>query len=119
VDRVNQYPLYDLGKLLQAVSTYKGDVPATAPFFDLFAASGALDNLLNGTPFPISISRDAVVVLRTSLQNIWNEHYGRRGPMGPMAILNFHNRMIRLFQSGDGVLCVLRLVASKLFLQLK
>src|SRR5713101_5333784 len=83
VDRVNQYPLYDLGKQLRAVSAYTGNVPATAPFFDLFAASGALDNLLNGKPFPIFISRDAVLALRNNIQNIWNEYYADKRADGP------------------------------------
>jgi hypothetical protein len=75
VDRVNQYPLYELGKLLRAVAAYTGEVPATTPFFDLFAASNALELLLKGKPFPISISRDAVSALLNSVQAIWNEHY--------------------------------------------
>lgn len=75
MDRVNQYPLYELGKALQAVALPTGDVAANAVIFNLHSALISINALLGGTPFPLGISRTAANEIRTVMQQIWNKHF--------------------------------------------
>jgi hypothetical protein len=75
VERVNQFPLYELGKLLRTVASYVGDVNPMTPLWELLSAMGAVADLLEGKPFPITISREAAQGLRESISTIWIEHY--------------------------------------------
>src|ERR1700716_933920 len=75
VERINQYPLYQLGKSLRAVTTQSGDVAAHLVFFDLHVALMAMHALLGGAPFPLGISRAPAAHLRSTMEGIWDRHF--------------------------------------------
>jgi hypothetical protein len=75
VERVNQYPLYELGKALRAIAGFTGDVPAHTCFLELFTADQALDNLMAGRPFPIGISRGVAQALKNDLRGVWDHYF--------------------------------------------
>jgi hypothetical protein len=87
VERVNQYPLYEMGKSLQAIVAYKGDAAATAALWDVFNAGNVLDQILAGNPFPIGVSRGAAQSLRAELSGIWTQHF--TGPVKPDGTRDF------------------------------
>jgi hypothetical protein len=75
VERINQFPFYDLGKSLRAITGYIADTSPATPLWEIVTASGAIDKLLGGDPVPIGISRPAALAFRKELSGIWHEHY--------------------------------------------
>lgn len=75
MERVNQYPLYELGKALQAITSFQGDVAPLTAFWEVLRAGDALDRILAGNPFPIGVSRSAAQGLRNEFYIIWREHF--------------------------------------------
>ena len=82
MERVNQFPLYELGKDLAKVAAYVGDIPAATAFWDLVSARAAISGLLNGKPFPVTISRTAAQTLWIRLSEIWDAHFQADKPDG-------------------------------------
>jgi hypothetical protein len=85
VERVDHFPLYELGKTLEAVSR-RGDVLATNVFFAVHSASVAMEQLLDGTPFPLGISRNAALEFKKELQRIWDTYFTEQDENGAPAI---------------------------------
>lgn len=94
MERVNEYPLYELGKTCQAIASYQGDVAPASAFWDVFNAGSNLDQILGGNPFPLGVSRAAAQALRQELGGIWREHFS--GPEKPDGTRDF-----RFPQDGD------------------
>jgi hypothetical protein len=85
VERVNHFPLYELGKTLEAVSRY-GDVLATNVFFAVHSAQIAMDKLLDGAPFPLGVSRNAALEFKGELQRIWSTYFTEQDEKGSPTI---------------------------------
>jgi hypothetical protein len=76
VERVNHYPLYELGKTLRNIGEFSSaNVRAAAVLFPLHSAMRAVDTLLEGVPFPLGVSRGAAIDLRDSIKRVWEDHF--------------------------------------------
>jgi hypothetical protein len=77
VERVNHYPLYELGKALQVIKE-RADLdqqPARELHWPLIVSMRALDRLLKGEPLPLGISKTATRELRDELNSIYETHF--------------------------------------------
>lgn len=70
VERVNHFPLYELGKSLQRLaSVLEPDEINVRRLYTPFRNSmAALDGLLNGNPFPLGISKKAAADLKIAIE---------------------------------------------------
>lgn len=70
VERVNHYPLYELGKTLRRLSDIidSEEIHTRRLYMPFRSSLSALDNLLGGTPFPLGISKTAASDLRSAIQ---------------------------------------------------
>lgn len=77
VERVNHYPLYELGKTLRhLIDTASGDdILARRLYSPLRTAIDAIDTLIGGSPFPLGISEGAATELRKELQWIFDNNF--------------------------------------------
>jgi hypothetical protein len=87
VERINQFPFYELGKALRAIAGYTGDISPTVPLWDLFTANKAINDLLAGKPIPIGVTRSAAATLVREIDVLWREHYS--GPPKPDGTTDF------------------------------
>jgi hypothetical protein len=88
VERVNQYPLYTLGKTLRRLIDVIGPEQTSARelYYPLRNSIDALDRLLSGVPFPLGISRSAAQELRSELQSIANTSFATKDKSGRIVI---------------------------------
>jgi hypothetical protein len=78
VERVNHYPLYELGKALHALESNTVDnkeVDGRALYYAVVRAKSAVSRLLSGTPFPLGISRTATEELKKAIEGIEDHHF--------------------------------------------
>jgi hypothetical protein len=77
VERVNHYPLYELGKtfrrLLDAMTG--DDIEVRHLFSPIRAAMNSIDLILSGTPFPLGISKRAALSLKNELEYVHNRYF--------------------------------------------
>jgi hypothetical protein len=77
VERVNHYPLYELGKALNGLRFKGTSIQARETFFDIPTAHREMQRLLSGIPFPLGISRKAAEELQGEIQRISEDHFTR------------------------------------------
>jgi hypothetical protein len=78
MERINLYTLYDFGKTLRMLESFKdhnGDIPRSDIFLSLLSARHELAQLLEGKPIPIQVSRGPVNTLLNNINEIWDEFY--------------------------------------------
>jgi hypothetical protein len=77
VERVNQYPLYELGKVLRTLAdrVELDEQPATKIYLPIMGSLRALDALLKGAPFPLGISKTATAELRAEIYSIYAKNF--------------------------------------------
>ena len=75
MERINQFPLYELGKKMQTITGFTGEVPPSAVFWELWQAINAIEDLIQGRPFPVGISKAAARAVHNELQTIMNQHF--------------------------------------------
>jgi hypothetical protein len=77
VERVNHYPLYELGKTLRhLIDVVSGDsIQARRLRYPLRSAIEAIDTLIGGSLFPLGISKGAAIELRKELQWIYDNNF--------------------------------------------
>jgi hypothetical protein len=77
MERVNYYPLYELGKTLRGLKDrLEVDVqPIREMHRPIMNSLTALDRLLKGEPLPLGISKAATTELRSAINSIYQEYF--------------------------------------------
>jgi hypothetical protein len=77
MERVNYYPLYELGKALQGLRERieMDEQLAREMHWPIRNSLNALDRLLKGEPLPLGISKSATRELRSAIFSIYQEHF--------------------------------------------
>jgi hypothetical protein len=78
VDRINQYSFYELGKKLGQLEVGRGEVDAQGIFGAIFNTRSILASLLRGDPFPLTVSRQCAIVLRDSIESVWDSVFSTK-----------------------------------------
>jgi hypothetical protein len=87
VERVNHYPLYELGKTLRNIGAFSGtNIRAAVVLFPLHSAIISMNNILNGIPFPLGVSRGAAIDLKNSMQRVWGDFFTENNENGESII---------------------------------
>ena len=77
VERVNTYPLYELGKMLRALRgrAHLDEQLARDMYSPISSSLRALDRLLKGEILPLGISKTATRELRAEIYSIYQRHF--------------------------------------------
>lgn len=88
VERVNHYPLYEVGKTFRRmIDALEPEEIQTRRLYTPFrSALAALDGLLAGNPFPLGISKTAASELRADIQREFNNEFTHIDATGKTSI---------------------------------
>jgi hypothetical protein len=82
VERINQYSMYEFGQRLEKLRRYPEEPLIKDMFPDLLAASGALDSLAKGDPFPIEVSKSQAKELENVIDGIIRDNFFTQNEQG-------------------------------------
>lgn len=86
MDRINLYQFYDLGKRLNIFEKRgTGDIHPRDVAFDIWYASDAVTQLIEGKLVPLGVSRAAAVDLNTVVNQILEDHFYSKDEKGNKA----------------------------------
>lgn len=86
VERINQYPLYELGKTLESLMRFaENETAAQKLFVPITHSIRALNDLLAGVPFPLTISKTAAEELRIAVQGMNTKYFTKLNEDGKRA----------------------------------
>jgi hypothetical protein len=88
VERINHYPLYELGKALRSLSIQSDadSISARTAYSPLRDGARSIDALLAGTPFPLGISRRAARELRDAIISLFDEFFVKQDDNGKRVV---------------------------------
>ena len=82
VERIDSFAFYEVGKALQPLTAFSGDVPAEPAFWALFRAQSAINDLLAGKPIPIGFSHGKAEAFSAQLRTIMSEYFETQNQQG-------------------------------------
>ena len=88
VERINQYPLYELGKAIRhlTVTINLKEVSARTAYSPIITCLTTINGLLAGNPFPLGISKKVAEELRSNLQSVFDEYFRKKDDNGKEVI---------------------------------
>lgn len=83
VERINQFDFFQLGSAIKRLVAYPSEeLRAVQVGSDLWTAQGLMENLLDGKPIPIVISRAAARDVKSAIDHIDNTHFYEKTESG-------------------------------------
>lgn len=70
MEKINQFSFFDLGKVLQKITFFQGDIAPAAVIFDLWEAEQRLKSLLEGKPISLGVSRTVAEQLHSEIGSV-------------------------------------------------
>jgi hypothetical protein len=78
VERINQFEFFQLGETIQQIKGFGDDINGAAAWLPIWMAHNAVDALVKGKPFELTISKSCAVRLRDALWTFIENQF--RGP---------------------------------------
>jgi hypothetical protein len=75
VERINQFEFFELGRRLQGIRRFSGDVNAGDAFIPVWEAFRDVSALANGKPMELGVSKACIETLKVRLDEILDKHF--------------------------------------------
>jgi hypothetical protein len=82
VERINPFAFYELGKSFQKLAALRDGTVVSEAFVDLFGGVGAANELKEGKPLPLTVSKASAEAVKAVLDSMVDRHFFTKNEKG-------------------------------------